>query len=125
MAAGNAGEVLGVSVLLTGWRAGRETDVSGALGTLIPGTSLPDPADLPFLVVETPSKDSAEEAYDLLEAAGATVEVARVWMAPASGKTARPPCPRCGSTRTQPWGHAGPGARVNQMCDACGNPFKA
>jgi hypothetical protein len=125
MSAGNAGQVLGVGVSLTGWNAGREDDVSGALSTLLPGASLPDTTDLPLLVVETTSKDSAEEAYDLLEAAGGKVEVTRVWMDPAAGKTHRSPCPRCGSTRTQPWGHAGPGARVNHMCDACGNPFKA
>jgi hypothetical protein len=28
----------------------------------------------------------------------------------------RPACPMCGSTRTQPFTHAGPAARVNMKC---------
>ncbi len=122
---GNADQVLGVSVTLTGWQPGRDGDVAGALATLVPGAALPAPEDLPSVVMETPSKDAAEEAYDLLEGAGATVEIARVWMSPAAGDTANPPCPRCGSTRTQPWLHAGPAARVNRTCGDCGNLFKA
>lgn len=121
----NANQVLGVSVKLAGWQPGREDDVAGALTVLLPGSSLPDTSDLPFVVIETPSKDSAEEAYDLLEDAGASVEIERVWMSPAAGETAKAACPRCRSERTQPWGHAGPAARVNRKCDACGNLFKA
>jgi hypothetical protein len=37
---------------------------------------------------------------------------------------ARPPCPRCGSAHTQPFTHAGPGARVNMKCIDCGHLFK-
>ncbi len=33
-------------------------------------------------------------------------------------------CPVCGSTRTQPFLHAGPAARVNMKCNDCGNLFK-
>ena len=121
----NAHQVLGVSVKLAGWQADREGDVAGALTILMPGASLPATDDLPFVVIETPSKDAAEEAYDLLEEAGATVEIERVWMSPAAGQTAKAACPRCRSVRTQPWAHAGPGARVNRKCDACGNLFKA
>ena len=36
----------------------------------------------------------------------------------------RPECPMCGSRRTQPFTHAGPGARVNTKCLACGQLFK-
>jgi hypothetical protein len=36
----------------------------------------------------------------------------------------RPPCPSCGSTRTQPFTHAGPVARVNMKCTDCGQLFK-
>lgn len=121
----NAHQVLGVSVRIAGWSAGRDKDVAGALTVLMPGASLPAPDELPFVVMETPSKDDAEEAYDLLEDAGAMVEIERVWMLPAAGETAKAACPRCRSERTQPWGHAGPGARVNRKCDTCGNLFKA
>jgi len=121
----NANQVLGVSVNLAGWQPGRESDVTGALAELLPGSSLPAESELPFVVMQTPSKDSAEEAYDLLEEAGAKVEIERVWMSPAEGETAKAACPRCRSARTQPWGHAGPGARVNRKCDSCGNLFKA
>lgn len=33
-------------------------------------------------------------------------------------------CPVCGSSRTQPFLHAGPAARVNMKCLDCGNLFK-
>jgi rubredoxin len=33
----------------------------------------------------------------------------------------RPACPMCGSTRTQPFTHAGPAARVNMKCTNCGH----
>jgi rubredoxin len=36
----------------------------------------------------------------------------------------RPACPVCGSTRTQPFTHAGPGARVNMKCIDCGHLFR-
>ena len=121
----NAHQVLGVSVRIAGWKAGRDDDILKALTTLKPGASLPATDELPLVVMETPSKDDAETAYDLLEEAGASLEIERVWMSPADGQTAKAPCPRCRSERTQPWGHAGPGARVNRKCDACGNLFKA
>lgn len=38
--------------------------------------------------------------------------------------SARQPCPTCGSTKTQPFMHAGPAARVNMKCDTCGQLFK-
>jgi hypothetical protein len=119
----NANQVLGLSVRLAGWQPGCEGAVAVALAALLPGSSLPDTNDLPFVVVETPSKDSAEKAYDLLEEAGAAVEVERVWMSPQAGETAKAACPRCRSTRTQPWRYAGPGARVNRRCDDCGYLF--
>jgi len=37
----------------------------------------------------------------------------------------RPPCPVCGSLRTQPFTHAGPVARVNMKCTNCGHLFKS
>jgi len=38
--------------------------------------------------------------------------------------TPRMPCPFCGSAHTQPFTHAGPGARVNMRCMDCGHQFK-
>jgi len=37
---------------------------------------------------------------------------------------ARPLCPSCGSKHTQPFLHAGPGARVNMQCTDCRHLFK-
>jgi hypothetical protein len=37
---------------------------------------------------------------------------------------ARPLCPSCGSKHTQPFLHAGPGARVNMQCNDCRHLFK-
>jgi len=37
----------------------------------------------------------------------------------------RPDCPHCGSPKTQPFTHAGPGARVNMKCTNCGHLFHA
>jgi len=36
----------------------------------------------------------------------------------------RPPCPSCGSAHTQPFTHAGPGARLNMRCIDCGHLFR-
>jgi hypothetical protein len=36
----------------------------------------------------------------------------------------RPECPACGSAHTQPFTHAGPGARVNMKCIDCGHLFR-
>jgi transposase-like protein len=33
-------------------------------------------------------------------------------------------CPFCGSSRTQPFTHAGPAARQNMRCLDCGHQFK-
>jgi uncharacterized Zn finger protein len=43
---------------------------------------------------------------------------------PTQAVPARPACPSCGSTRTQPFIHAGPVARVNMKCLDCGTLFK-
>jgi hypothetical protein len=36
----------------------------------------------------------------------------------------RPLCPSCGSKHTQPFPHAGPGARVNMQCNDCRHLFR-
>jgi transposase-like protein len=38
--------------------------------------------------------------------------------------TPRMACPFCGSSRTQPFTHAGPAARQNMRCLDCGHQFK-
>jgi hypothetical protein len=42
----------------------------------------------------------------------------------AAPHVARPACPSCGSAHTQPFTHAGPGARVNMKCLDCATLFK-
>lgn len=44
--------------------------------------------------------------------------------APTQGRPTRMACPVCGSTRTQPFSHAGPAARVNMRCLTCGHQFR-
>jgi hypothetical protein len=43
---------------------------------------------------------------------------------PVPGRPSRMACPLCGSTRTQPFPHAGPAARVNMRCLNCGHLFR-
>lgn len=43
---------------------------------------------------------------------------------PSDARPERPECPRCGSPHTQPFTHAGPGARVNMKCVDCGQLFR-
>ena len=43
---------------------------------------------------------------------------------PTAGDRSRTACPSCGSGQTQPFTHAGPGARVNMKCRTCGYLFK-
>ncbi|MEX0834156.1 MAG: hypothetical protein WD276_09860 [Actinomycetota bacterium] len=122
--AGEMGQVLGASVTLTGWSDGRQADVAKALAEIMPSAVAPSEDSLPLLALETPSRDKAEWALDLLEAAGGAVSIARVWMAPEKGDNSRPACPSCGSKQTQPFTHAGPVARVNMKCTDCGHLFK-
>jgi hypothetical protein len=62
-------------------------------------------------VNDTPSEPEAERPASETPAAQA-------------GRPTRMPCPVCGSTRTQPFGHAGPAARVNMRCLRCGHQFR-
>lgn len=119
-------EILGASVLLTGWSKGRQAEVSETLDLLSK-----DPVDLaevelPYLVLSKVSLEKAETARSVLEAAGATVEVADAWVTRdgPSPVGARPPCPFCGSTKTQPYTHAGPAARPSMKCTTCGQRFR-
>lgn len=123
--AGELGQVLGTSVTLTGWSDGRQADVTRALEEIMPAQSGLSEDALPLLALETPSREKAEWALDLLEAAGGIVSIGRVWLTPEEGDASRPACPNCGSRHTQPFTHAGPVARVNMKCDDCGHLFKA
>jgi len=119
-------EILGANVVVTGWSPGREGEVAETLDLLSK-----DPVDLteielPYLALAKVSIDRAEKARRALEASGATVEVEDAWVTrdgppPAA---ARPPCPFCGSTKTQPYTHAGPGARPSMKCTTCGQHFR-
>ena len=122
---GAPGQVLGAAVTLTAFDRRRADELIGALKKLmaVPPASLDDA--VPLLVLETDSSDLAERAFDLLEESGGSVAVARVWVDPVvEGGGSRPACPKCGSLHTQPFAHAGPGARVNMQCIDCGHRFK-
>ena len=120
-------EILGASVVLTGWSADRRDEIAEALSLLSA-----DPVDLdamqpPFVALDRTSVEKAERARALLEEAGGTVELRDAWV-PRDGATPiapRPPCPFCGSTATQPFTHAGPAARKRMTCTTCGRTFQA
>jgi hypothetical protein len=121
-----ADEILGATVVLTGWSTGREADITEALGRLSA-----EPVDLgelrlPFVAIEKTSVRRAESARQLLEAAGGVVELRDAWVTREERPvaSARPECPYCGSSKTQPYLHAGPGARKSMKCTTCGRTFK-
>ena len=120
---GRPGQILGVSVTLVSYPADREADLAVALKEIMPDVATLTQEVLPLLVLDSPSSDKAEWAYDLLEAAGGEVAIAREWM-DRDSDTARPTCPSCGSENGQPYLHAGPAARVNRKCNDCGHLFK-
>jgi hypothetical protein len=119
-------EILGASVVLTGWSADRREDLAEALALLSSDPVDLDDVQLPHVALERTSVEKAERARALLEEAGGTVELRDAWV-PRDGAappiSARPPCPFCGSTATQPFTHAGPAARKRMTCTACGRTF--
>lgn len=119
-------EVLGASISLTGWLPGREADVTEALAEILAQPLPLDATSLPMIVLEKTSIEKGEHARELLEAAGATVEVRDAWVTRevAPDQRSRPACPSCGSARTQPYTFAGPAGRVNMRCTNCGHLFK-
>jgi hypothetical protein len=120
---GEPGQVLGVCVTLTSYPTEHENDVVQALKEIAAEPLALSQEVLPLLVLATPSAEKAEWAYDLLEDAHGTVSITRTWMDRDAG-TARTACPSCGSDHTEPFIHAGPAARVNRKCTACGHLFK-
>ena len=119
---GKPGQVLGVTLTLTAYLPEDQTRIARAVEEIAPGSAAPTQESLPLQVLGTPSTDKAEWAYDLLEAAAGSVAVTRTWMDD-EGAAARGSCPSCGSAKTQPYLHAGPGARVDTRCTACGKVF--
>ena len=119
-------EVLGGSVTIVAVTPGRDEEVAAALARFpgVPGWSAP--GDLPLVIFAKTSTEKAEEAVAALRAAGASVEMQEVWVTReiAPDTRARPACPHCGSTKTQPFTFSGSGGRANMKCTACGQLFK-
>ena len=119
-------EILGASVVLTGWSDDRRAEIAEAL-TLLSD----DPVDLddvrtPYVALEKSSVEKAERVRVMLEEAGGTVELRDEWVTRDGPRKVapRPPCPFCGSTATQPYTHAGPAARKRMKCTTCGRAFQ-
>ena len=122
-------EILGASVVLTGWSPGREAEVSEALGRISTAPVDLDHVALPLVALAKTSVEDAERTRELLAAAGGHVEVRDAWIVRESSPRAaerpdRPDCPFCGSDRTQRYTHAGPGARKTMKCTSCGRTFR-
>ncbi len=118
-------QIRGARVVLTAWAEVSEPQLTEALEEISAPVSL-SADELPLVVLEHTSVAKAERAKELLERAGGTVSVEEVWVTreQAGDARPRPVCPACGSTRTQPYLHAGPGARVNMKCNDCGQLFR-
>jgi hypothetical protein len=118
-------QIRGARVVLTAWSGDSEPQLTEVLEKISAPVSLS--ADvLPLVVLDHTSVAKAERAKELLERAGGTVSLEEVWVTreQAGDARPRPVCPTCGSTRTQPYLHAGPGARVNMKCNDCGQLFR-
>ncbi|HET7237081.1 MAG TPA: hypothetical protein VFK59_11700 [Actinomycetota bacterium] len=119
-------EILGATVLVTGWSEGREDEVAEALDLISK-----EPVDLagitlPYVALARVSLDKADAVRAMLEAAGASVTIEDAWVTRDAPRAVapRPPCPFCGSTKTQPYTHAGPAARPSFKCTTCGQRFR-
>jgi hypothetical protein len=111
--------------VLTAWIENSESELTQALEELSGPVSV-SAEELPLVVLQHTSRAKAEWAKDLLERAGGTVSLEDEWVTreQAGDARPRPACPACGSGRTQPYLHAGPGARVNMKCNDCGQLFR-
>jgi hypothetical protein len=120
-------ELLGASVVLTGWADDRRATVGEALALLSQEPVDLDGIRVPFLVLAKAPLEKAERVRDHLVEAGATVELRDEWVTRESRPevAARPACPFCGSVATQPFTHAGPGAHKRRKCTRCGRVFGA
>ena len=119
-------EIKGATVLLTGWSEGREREVADALGRVSATPIELDGAELPIVALPKVTLEKAEAARDLLVEAGGSVDLQDAWVTRDAPRpiASRPVCPFCGSTKTQPYTHAGPGARTSMKCTTCGQRFR-
>ncbi len=119
-------EIRGAIVLLTGWSPGREDEVSEALGRISTERVDLGSVELPFVALQKSSVAKAETAQALLLAAGGFVELEDAWVTRDEPRrvASRPECPFCGSSKTQPYTHAGPAARKSMQCTTCGKRFR-
>ena len=119
-------EIRGASVLLTGWSEGREDEVAEALDTISTEPIDLDRVEFPIVALAKASLEKAEAARELLMAAGGSVALEDAWVTREEPRTVapRPTCPFCGSTKTQPYTHAGPAARASMKCTTCGRRFR-
>ena len=119
-------EIKGATVLLTGWTEGREREIVDALGRISTKQVDLDDVELPFAALPKASLEKAEAAAALLIEAGGSVDLQDAWVTRDAPRPvgARPTCPFCGSTKTQPYTHAGPAARTSMKCTTCGQRFR-
>ena len=119
-------EIKGATVLLTGWSQGREREIADALAEISTGPVDLDGVELPFVALPKTTLEKAEAARDLLVEAGGSVNLEDAWVTRDAPRpvSARPVCPFCGSTKTQPYTHAGPAARTSMKCTTCGQRFR-
>jgi hypothetical protein len=119
-------EILGASVLLTGWTTGREDEVVEALDRVSKQRVDLGRLELPFVALAKASLEKAEAARAILVAAGGSVALEDAWVTRDAPRpvTPRPPCPFCGSAKTQPYTHAGPAAKPSMKCTTCGKRFR-
>ena len=119
-------EIKGATVLLTGWSRGREREIADALGDDLDRPVDLDEVELPFVALPKVTLERAEAARDLLVEAGGSVDLQDAWVMRDAPRpvAARPVCPFCGSTKTQPYTHAGPAARTSMKCTTCGQRFR-
>ncbi len=119
-------EILGASVVLTGWTPGREDDVAEALNLISPEPVELDQAKLPIVALPKSSLEKAEAARSVLAEAGGIVELQDAWVTRDAPPpiSPRPACPFCGSAKTQPYTHGGPAGRRTLKCTTCGRTFR-
>ncbi len=119
-------EIRGATVLLTGWSQGHERQIADALGQLSTTPVDLDGVELPIVALPKATLERAEASRDLLVGAGGSVDLRDAWVTRDAPRpvAARPVCPFCGSTKTQPYTHAGPAARTAMKCTTCGQRFR-
>ncbi len=119
-------EILGATVVLTGWALDRSEELSDAVRELTSEAVDLAAIEPPLVVLAKASLERAEAARTRLTAAGGSVELADAWVTRESAPPVaeRSTCPFCGSAKTQPYTHAGPGARKTMKCTTCGRTFR-